>query len=225
MNREELINQVKALVDTETAEELEYLRKENERLIEENNLYATYKTERARILAENNQLKCAKDMAYNRGVEDTKKARLESLLDLEYGYTITKEVKYKYPKCDKCDDNRKLHFKSPLGRDFEELCSCSEKEFSYIVDSAQISSFVFDYQGRGDFNNKPSRYYKSSSLTADHQYDRNENRIWVYNNMTDITNVIDKQKPQYWNYVFSNKEDAQRFADKLNKEAAEDNEN
>lgn len=217
MNREELINQVKALVDSETAEELEYLRKENERLKEENSLYADYKTERARILAENNQLKRENNIAYNRGAEDIKKARLESLLDLEYGYTVTKQYEYKYPKCDKCDDNRVFHFTSPHGREMKEPCACSERVYSYVVNPVKTCAFYFGNKPtcKGDTDNKPSRYYKYRNDPADHEY-REDNRIWIYDNLASLEDVVTEPDFRYRDYVFSKKEDAQIQANVLN---------
>lgn len=34
-------------------------------------------------------------------------------------------------KCDKCDDNRKIHFKSPSGREYMEDCECSKRIYVY----------------------------------------------------------------------------------------------
>ena len=38
---------------------------------------------------------------------------------------------YIYPKCDKCDKDRRIHFKSPSGKDLNEDCSCSKKRCVY----------------------------------------------------------------------------------------------
>ncbi len=32
-----------------------------------------------------------------------------------------------FPKCDLCDDNRDRHYKTPLGKDAREKCTCAEK--------------------------------------------------------------------------------------------------
>ena len=41
------------------------------------------------------------------------------------------DYEYAYPKCDKCDKDRKIHFKSPSGRTLEEECSCAKKICNY----------------------------------------------------------------------------------------------
>lgn len=41
------------------------------------------------------------------------------------------DYEYAYPKCDKCDKDRKIHFKSPSGRILEEECSCAKRICNY----------------------------------------------------------------------------------------------
>ena len=41
------------------------------------------------------------------------------------------DYEYAYPKCDKCDKDRKIHFKSPSGRILEEECYCAKRMCNY----------------------------------------------------------------------------------------------
>lgn len=43
--------------------------------------------------------------------------------------TWVPDCKWQYikKKCDKCDDSRTIHFKSPLGKELSERCSCSDQ--------------------------------------------------------------------------------------------------
>lgn len=46
---------------------------------------------------------------------------------------------YIYDKCDKCDDDRNIHFKSPSGKDCTEPCHCAEKRYIY----KPVQGFLF----------------------------------------------------------------------------------
>lgn len=51
---------------------------------------------------------------------------------------------YIHPKCDKCDDRRRIHFKSPSGRDFDEECSCAERRCTYSPVQGVMVKFRWD---------------------------------------------------------------------------------
>lgn len=55
-------------------------------------------------------------------------------------YYPTWEHVYK-PKCDKCDDNRYVHFKSPSGKDYQEYCSCAKSFYKYKPKPCYCSEF------------------------------------------------------------------------------------
>lgn len=46
---------------------------------------------------------------------------------------------YIYDKCNKCDDDRNIHFKSPSGKDCTEPCQCAEKRYIY----KPVQGFLF----------------------------------------------------------------------------------
>lgn len=51
---------------------------------------------------------------------------------------------YIYPKCDKCDDRRRFHFKSPSGRDLDEECSCAKRRCIYEPVQGVMVKFKWD---------------------------------------------------------------------------------
>lgn len=48
------------------------------------------------------------------------------------------------PKCNKCDDNRVIRYKTPLGKDASERCDCGEKQYKYIPEKLVISELKKD---------------------------------------------------------------------------------
>ena len=68
-------------------------------------------------------------------IKEIRHTRLKELLKdvQECAYLVDCKYEYAHVKCDKCDDERKIHFKSPSGKELTELCSCSRKVLRYFV--------------------------------------------------------------------------------------------
>jgi hypothetical protein len=61
-----------------------------------------------------------------------KKARLKELFGDNFVEAWGTEIEYIIkPKCDKCDENRLINFKSPTGRELSEPCECDKKTQIY----------------------------------------------------------------------------------------------
>lgn len=61
-------------------------------------------------------------------------------------YSLALNSRYIYDKCDKCDDQRYIHFLSPSGRDMSEPCKCSERVWEYSVEPAHLMNIsTYDY--------------------------------------------------------------------------------
>lgn len=115
------------------------------------------------------------------------------------------------PKCDKCDENRYIHFKSPSGKDCKEVCECSKRDSFYTVEEYacvrfQISNsdlrkgqLVGWYQGRyeerDDYDCYSNGIYAADKMYEGQPYDEIES---------------------YWRVFFRSKEEAQKYADWLN---------
>lgn len=68
-------------------------------------------------------------------IKEIRGVRLKELLKdvQECAYLVDYKYEYAHVKCDKCDDERKIHFKSPSGKELTELCSCSHQVKFYFL--------------------------------------------------------------------------------------------
>ena len=68
-------------------------------------------------------------------IKEIRGVRLKELLKdvQECAYLVDYEYEYAHVKCDKCDGERKIHFRSPSGKELTELCSCSSQVSRYFL--------------------------------------------------------------------------------------------
>ena len=112
------------------------------------------------------------------------------------------------PKCDKCNDNRKIEFKSPLGNDMYEDCGCNIKKAVYIPMEYTCIEFRVHNDGVTMLmwykENHESDYdwygYSSSNLVKR-----------VYNERMDYENDVDKNDT-----YFQSEDDCAKYCDWLN---------
>ena len=127
------------------------LRKENAELKE-------FKLKKAEYDFHLRELKRSKELEIEQIRKEAEKKRLIDVLKdnfMETAYYPQYTWKYKYDKCDKCDENRCIHFKSPSGRELSEPCSCSErvnyfnpKECFIVSIYSNFDSLLFRYEDR-----------------------------------------------------------------------------
>ena len=139
-----------------------------------------------------------------------KKERLRGLLDsftkIAWGYQFSYE--YIHEKCDKCDKDGYIYYKSPQGHDVKEECDCRKKVCIYRPQEAEIVE-IDDYRGKI----KPTfKYARSNNLDDYDRYTKTEN---VYNG-EDFDEIDD-----YYGMIFFDKDDCQRFCDYMNKKTLE----
>lgn len=120
-----LIEAIKENVEQDIKQEMERLRKENAELQQ-------YKQERQEVekIKNHYQLKLQTEIEmYKRQLRT---ARLEELFGdhLVIGWAADWKAILP-PKCDKCDSERYVHFKSPSGQDFKEPCECQKGTKKY----------------------------------------------------------------------------------------------
>lgn len=121
-----LIEAIKESVRQDIKTEMERLRKENAELQQ-------YKQERQEV----ENIKKWYESRLQTEVETYKRElRTAKIKELFGDYIVTGwGVKQKItlpPKCDKCDKNRYVHFKSPSGKDFMEPCQCANGKKEYF---------------------------------------------------------------------------------------------
>lgn len=68
-------------------------------------------------------------------IKEIRHTRLKELLkDVQKcAYLVDYKYEYAHVKCDKCDNERKIHFKSPSGKELTERCSCSHQVERYFL--------------------------------------------------------------------------------------------
>ena len=144
--------------------------------------------------------------------EKWKKARLHQLLGdyLTVGWKVGNSWEYG-EKCNKCDENRKIHFTSPQGKKYTEDCRCAKRHYKYFPKEATLCKF---YVRKENFGWDDNRYY--TVVDCDDYYDRYERADFVYI----FSDDIDYEKVNSYNAVLLNKEDCQKFCDWKNKQEA-----
>ena len=210
MQVEEFKDSLRKAVKDEIKDRIAYLEKELADLKE-------FRDEKDKIILEYEakirEARCEADAvmrAAKESEEKWKKARLHQLLGdyLTVGWKVGYSWEYG-EKCDKCDDDRKIHFTSPQGRAYKEDCQCAQKYYRYFPKEATLSKiyvkkkdFRYDDKGETDFYN---RYY---TVKDDGDYDRYESTDRVY-----TSSDIDFNDVNTYSCVFLNEEDCKKFCD------------
>lgn len=105
----------------------------------------------------------------------------------------------KLPKCNKCDDMRRIHFTSPLGREMTEPCTCDKGIKSYFPKEEKLICFYANETIRDMYFSCTDRDRERWELAAD-----------VYKQLPE-----DLSKINSYRAVFLNKEDCQKYCDWL----------
>jgi hypothetical protein len=108
------------------------------------------------------------------------------------------------PKCDKCDEQRRINFKSPQGNNCSEYCDCSIKDYIYIPEEYKLIKIEVE----GIDIPYYYRYYTNNTInpTCEH---------------CNTTNVYKDGEPfdkvNSYQIVFLDKETCQKYCDWKNK--------
>lgn len=197
-----LIEAIKENVKQDIKQEMERLRKENEELQQ-------YKQERQEV----ENIKKWYESRLQTEVEAYKRTlRQEKIKELFGDYICTGwGVDYDAilpPKCNKCDKDRYIHFKSPSGKDLEEPCSCGKAKKTYKP--VELSLIRFN-----EYENKIRRYFIEEGKESYEQYGEGTNRI--YDGKVPFEDLM------CWRIVFLDKETCERYcAWKTEQEAKKD---
>lgn len=107
------------------------------------------------------------------------------------------------PKCDKCDENRKIYFTSPMGRKMSEDCTCAARKVTYTPSEELLLRF----------------YVRSSDEVSARCYTRKEEVEWNRYDYWDalyfeLPDDLEKVSPSC--AVFVNLSDCEKYCDYLN---------
>lgn len=97
--------------------------------------------------------------AANEELELCRQSKLKTILDSVTGYVV-KAICSLPPKCSKCDETRRIYFKSPAGRDMVEDCTCKTLRLVYKVFPAELYRITVDKD-----SGKIDRYYQNEDLS------------------------------------------------------------
>lgn len=202
---EEFKSSLRNAVKDEIKEKIDSLEKELAEL-------KTFRDERDKFVEECNA-KIAEARRETREAKETeekwKKARLCQLLGdyLTVGWKVDYSFEYG-EKCEKCDDDRQIHFTSPQGKKYKEECQCAKRYYRYFPKEVQLAEFCvkkknfYSSDGNVDFRN---RYYIAED---DRDYDRFRCSNDVY-----TSSDIDFENVNSYIGVFLNEEDCQKYCD------------
>lgn len=202
-----LIEAIKESVRQDIKAEMERLRKENAELQQ-------YKKERQEV----ENVKKWYESRLQTEVESYKmELRSAKIKELFGDYIVTAwGVKQKIsllPKCNKCDERRYIHFKSPSGKDLREPCQCANGKKEYLPFDLHLVRIHQD-----DLFNGQRRTWSCYAPTV---HDSNDFR--------DVFDLIYKGEPfeevNFYNVVFLDKETCERYCVWKTEQEAKENGN
>lgn len=197
---DEFKNSLLKAVKQEYIEEMEKLKKENEELQEVKKNFEKIKSD---YREKERELKLNESTIERR----MRNARLSELM--EDKKVIMYQANWKYmrvPKCNKCDDYRKVHFKSPSGKDTSEECECAKRYASYRVDEYIAYEFKLN-------NNKIMSVWYRLNGSSDDEYFSSDSKYadYIYNQDMEYKDI------NAYRTFFKSKEDCQKYCDWLNR--------
>lgn len=114
--------------------------------------------------------------AIDNAARDARKLRMMEILDdFQQEYWGIANVGIEQPKCDKCDDNRYIHFLSPSGKDCVEECECRKRNPHYEPKKMECVEIDFrDGKMKGWYIPHRQDDYYTSSVSRDNKIYRGE---------------------------------------------------
>ena len=195
---EQFKDELRKSVKQEIQDEMERLRKENQELQEiKRNFNKALVEEQDNLRKKANEFEEAKiNLARKKVDELFKEAGLYKEL-----YTIRyKRVRKK--KCDKCDEDRKIWYKTPSGKDAFEYCECSYNYNKYKPEKVKYIYYTTIDRGKKLL----LQFNSDDHWTVTHDPKN------VYKDGMDFSDM----QTTWGRALFENEEDCQRFCDYLN---------
>lgn len=212
---EEIGDILKKMIRKEVVDELEALRKENAELRQ-------FKSEKESHERKIRELEYQCKIAIENAQREAKQTRIHDLFGdmVSTGYMI-RSNNTKRQKCNKCNDNRRIEYTTPLGKTAYEVCDCDGYDYFYEVAEVELLSFKIR-KGYGWSNEESvSKYYRHARNIYNDKDDYNE-----YQNVYDVysgESFEDVKKNNYYGTVFLDKEKCQEYCDWLNEQKKKEN--
>ena len=202
---EEFKEGLRKTVKEEILNEMARLKKENEELQEVKENFEKIKQEYKDKERQFN----IKEGEMMRTLARKKITELTTIADFsEHLYCINSSYAY-IPKCDKCDDKREIHFKSPNGKDFREECPiCGKGYWKYFVKPLDAIKINFT---NDPFIKSKAWAVKYREYTDSTTYQTQD----IWRGTADEFDINDNYKT--YHTAFDSKELAQQICDRENK--------
>lgn len=200
---EELKQLLMETVKDEFKTEMERLRKENEELHDVKKNFDQIKREYK-----------AKEREFEIKMQNAeRKAKLARLAELMKEYEVVmysaRRMRKNGPKCDKCNEHRKIEFTSPSGRLMQEDCACAAPIIWYEPLQHILHEFRYDTEMTvwyKPYKNSDEGFTFYSSKVARCVYEKG----------------MDYEQLDSYNTLFKNKEDCQAYCDWLTEKETEE---
>ena len=202
-----LIEAIKENVKQDIKQEMERLRKENAELQQ-------YKKERQEVENIKKWYESRLQTEVEAYKRELRSAKIKELFGdyIVIGWGVKKKITLP-PKCDKCDKDRMIHFKSPSGKDLREPCQCANGKKEYLP----LDLHLIRIRQESLFNGKRRiwNYYVPSIHDSDDYRDVFD---WVYKGES-------FEKINEWNVVFLDKETCEKYCAWKTEQEAKENGN
>ena len=155
---------------------------------------------------------------YQEAVRDAKRdanrAKLTELMEsIEHeAWTVRGHYEYLKPKCDKCDKDRRLHFKSPNGREMTEECECAKRKYIYEAKPIILYKIHQRIESNGRPKDNPWLYYALYERNGFYPGEKDED--------IELINIRfgETERREKYHAYFLDEGAAKAYADELNSE-------
>ncbi|QSF42685.1 hypothetical protein [Paenibacillus tianjinensis] len=201
--KESLMNAIK----DEHKAELDKLRKENAEL-------EVIKRDFAQIKEDYRAKERGLELKMKEAQTEARRTRLSALLE-SFGVTLfqAKRTSILGSKCDKCDDNRQIHYSTPSGKPAQEYCECRVYSILYVPEERICCEFKIERGGQ-----KMKAWYDVMPSKHD------DEDYGSYRSSTHLDALYEDgmsfEKLKQHGTFFKEKADCQRYCDWLNEQEA-----
>jgi hypothetical protein len=197
---------LKKSIKDEFIKEMDRLRAENKKLQNVKENFEQIKLD----YAHKEQELIAREQDMEKNLARKKIMELATIADMKAQiYYIDDDTAY-LPKCDKCDENRLIHFKSPTGKDCTEPCpDCGTTYHKYYVKPVDTMKILFP---NDPAIRRVAYYLRHDRWGETYSYDLQD----IYRGSAADYDASDGYKMHHT--AFESKELAQEICDRINKE-------
>lgn len=213
---EEFKDYLRQSIKEETQNEIEKLRKENESL-------QKIKRDWDNLVKEYEDKKRELEYKIRECESKASSKRLETLFEETGMNVIMYKPDYNHvygKKCNKCDDDRYIHFSSPSGKDYTEVCSCAKTFLKFYPQEFRLAEF----RRNRYHDEKPmlfwfTRYRNCEDDHDGYTYSSSDAENHVYESGDSYDELFEKYGQYSSGLYFKTEEDCQKYCDWLNEKS------